>query len=37
MTCIRLCKPANPKLSYWSVIAFMILGIIATAFLGLQA
>lgn len=31
------CKPDKPKLTYWTIIAFIVLGIIATAFLGLTA
>lgn len=31
------CKPDKPKLPYWSIISFIVMGIIATAYLGLTA
>lgn len=37
MTRYVLCKPDKPKSTYWSIIAFIVLGIIATAYLGLTA
>ena len=30
-------KPDKSKLTYWSIISFIVMGIIATAYLGLTA